>query len=192
MKEEIHQAFPPMYEIIRQATSAAGFTMASDPLTGSLLRTLACSKPASHFLELGTGTGLSTAWILDGMDGLSTLISIDNDESFLQIARSNLGEDSRLKLVVADGGEWIEASGNLRFDFIFADTWHGKYLLTDQTLSMLNPGGLYVIDDMSPQPNWPEGHEQKVSQLLENLEQRKDLQITKMVWSTGIVIAVKK
>lgn len=32
-------------------------------------------------------------------------------------------------------------------DFIFADTWHGKYLMLAEVLDMLNPGGLYIIDD---------------------------------------------
>jgi len=57
-------------------TRAAGFTMASEPLTCSLLRTLAASKPAARFLELGSGTGLSTAWLLDGMDSKSRLTTV--------------------------------------------------------------------------------------------------------------------
>ena len=71
--------FPAAYAEIERATQQAGFTMASDPLTGSLLRTLAASKPGGRLLELGTGTGLSTAWILDGMDTAATLTSVDND-----------------------------------------------------------------------------------------------------------------
>ena len=65
-----------------------GFIMASDILTCSLLRTLAASKPSGKFLELGTGTGLSTSWILDGMDTGSSLISLDNNESCLAIAQT--------------------------------------------------------------------------------------------------------
>jgi len=56
---------------------------------------------------------------------------------------------------------------------------------------MLNPAGFYVIDDMLPQPNWPEGHDEKASKLLDYLDQRKDLTLTKLSWSTGVVIAVK-
>lgn len=74
----------------------------------------------------------------------------------------------------------------------FADTWHGKYLLLDDTLSMLNKGGIYIIDDMLPQPNWPDGHHEKALKLINDLEARVDLQITKQVWATGIIIAVKK
>lgn len=191
MKEEIHQAFPKTYWEIDKATKLSGFTMASDVLTCSLLRTLACSKPGGKFLELGTGTGLSASWILDGMDDESTLTSIDNDPQFLEIAQSFLGDDKRLKLVCTDGAEWVEGSKDQKYDYIFADTWHGKYLLLDEVLSMLNKGGLYIIDDMLPQANWPEGHNQKALHLVSLLEKRDDLLLTKQVWATGIIVAVK-
>src|SRR5688500_17517875 len=192
MIQEIQQALPASYAKILEATAEYGFTMASDILTCSLLRTLAAAKPASKFLELGTGTGLSTAWILNGMDSASMLTSVDNDDTFLEIARTYLGTDSRLRLICRDGGEWIKDNKTQKFDYIFADTWHGKYLMLDEALSMLNVGGFYIIDDMLPQPNWPDGHHEKASKLMRDLENRLDLVLTKQVWATGIVIAVKK
>lgn len=192
MTEEINQKLPKKYTDIDKATKSSGFTMASDVLTCSLLRTLAASKPSGMFLELGTGTGLSTSWILDGMDNDSTLISIDNDPLFLEIAKNNLGFDNRLNLILSDGGKWVEENRSQKFDYIFADTWHGKYLLLDEVLSMLNKGGVYIIDDMLPQPNWPEGHQEKAIKLVAYLEAREDLRLTKQVWATGIIIVVKK
>ena len=192
MTEEINQPFPRAYIEIDVLTKSSGFTMASDVQTCSLLRTLAATKPAGKFLELGTGTGLSTSWILDGMNNNASLISIDNDPTFLEIARSKLGSDNRLQLLQFDGDEWITANADQRFDYIFADTWHGKYLLLDETLSMLNTGGLYIIDDMLPQPNWPGGHDEKARNLIGLLEKRTDLILTKMIWATGIIVAVKK
>ncbi len=192
MTTEIEQPYPSTYLKIDKSTVESGFTMASDIRTCSLLRTLASTKPSGKFLELGTGTGLSTSWILDGMDSSSTLISVDNDPSYLSIAENYLANDKRLSLVNSDGGDWIANNRHLRFDYIFADTWQGKYLLLDETLSMLNDGALYIIDDMMPQPNWPDGHEEKVSKLIEDIEKREDLIITKQNWATGIIIASKK
>jgi len=192
MTDQIQQPYPPDYHHIVSATEKAGFTMASDPLTGSLLCSLAASKPGGRFLELGTGTGLSTSWLLHGMDTVSSLISVDNDQAFLTIAKGFLGNDSRLQLICSDGESWLRSNSKMRFDFIFADTWHGKYLLLEEALQMLKPGGLYVIDDMLPQSNWPEGHDKKALKLLEDLEGRQDLLLTKLTWSTGIVIATKK
>ena len=192
MNEQIHQEFPKAYYTINEATKISGFTMASDVLTCSLLRTLASSKPGGKFLELGTGTGLSTSWILDGMDEKSTLISIDNDETFLNIAKENLGVDKRLRLICTDGGEWIKQNAGKKFSFVFADTWPGKYLLLDEVLDMVEKGGIYIIDDMLPQQNWPTGHAEKAIQLIADLDSRDDIILTKMGWATGIVIITKK
>jgi predicted O-methyltransferase YrrM len=103
-----------------------------------------------------------------------------------------LGHDNRLKLVLSDGEDWINQNNGLKFDYIFADTWHGKYLMLDEVLDMLNIGGLYIVDDMLPQPNWPEGHDVKAINFEKYLESREDLTLTKLNWATGIVIAVKK
>ena len=45
---------------------------------------------------------------------------------------------------------------------------------------------------MLAQPNWPDGHQENVDKLIEYLEQRKDFNLTKMNWLTGIIIATKK
>ena len=192
MTDDINQKIPIAYFDIDIATKESGFTMPSDILTCSLLKTLATSKPSGKFLELGTGTGLSTAWILDGMDSNSSLISFDNEKNLLDIAQKFLGQDVRLKLVLSDGEDWVKNNLGQKFDYIFADTWHGKYLLLDEVLEMLNQGGLYIVDDMLPQPNWPDGHQEKAINFVKYLESRNDLVTTKQNWATGIIIAVKK
>jgi len=191
MTDEAIQNYPTNYVAINEATKQSGFTMASDPKTCSLLKTLAGTKPGGKLLELGTGTGLSTAWILEGMDDSAVLTSIDNDPVFLKIAEDYL-KDNRLSLINQDAGEWIQNNKNMKFDLIFADTWHGKYLMLDEVLNMLNPGGLYILDDMLSQSNWPDGHQEKAMRLLELLDERTDLNLTRQCWATGIVIASKK
>jgi predicted O-methyltransferase YrrM len=190
METEI-QDVPRNYYAIDLATKESGFSMPSEILTCSLLKTMASSKPNGRFLELGTGTGLSTSWILDGMDANSSLISIDNDASLLEIAYKYLGSDKRLQLECVDGESWVLSNVSQKFDYIFADTWHGKYLLLDEVLEMLEIGGLYIIDDMLPQENWPEGHSEKATLLEKTLEGRKDLKLTKLNWASGIKVCVK-
>src|SRR5688572_17160292 len=65
------------------------------------------SISTGKFLEPGTGSGLSASWILDGMDDNSTLVSIDNEPSFLRITQDNLGFDNRLTLTLTDGEKWV-------------------------------------------------------------------------------------
>ena len=166
--------------------------MASEPLVGAMLRTLAASKPGGRFLELGTGTGIATAWLLDGMDGLSTLISVDNDGAVQQVARDFLGADSRLTLVKSGGAEFLERQPPESFDLVFADAMPGKYEVLDSALAVIKVGGFYVIDDMLPQPNWPEGHADKVPVLIERLIANPKFETLPLVWATGVVIAVRK
>jgi predicted O-methyltransferase YrrM len=191
MTQETIYKQPVAYEAIKTDTERHNFSMPSDTLTCSLLRTLAASKPGGKFLELGTGTGLSASWILDGMDTSSKLTSVDNDVDVLVLAQKHL-KDERLNLVCADGNDWISEHAGDQFDFIFADAWPGKYQMLDETLAMLKKGGIYFIDDMLPQSNWPDGHQQKVSALLEDLENRLDINVTQQAWASGIVICVKK
>jgi predicted O-methyltransferase YrrM len=182
---------PTRLSQIMSETARLNFTMASDTLTGSLLRTLAATKPAGDFLELGTGTGIATTWLLDGMDQRSRLISVENDEAVLAVAKKFLGGDRRAGFFLADGAWWLDHAECFRFDLIFADSWPGKYSHLDEAMRLLKRGGLYVIDDMLPQPNWPDGHAQRVDELISILENRKDLVITKLNWSTGIIIGTK-
>jgi predicted O-methyltransferase YrrM len=182
---------PPAWQDINQDTISAGFKLASAPLTGSLLRTLAASKRQARFLELGTGTGLSTAWILDGMDPQSSLISVDNDPTVTQIARKHLGGDPRLTLKTMRGGEFLKEVQGEQFDYIFADTWPGKYKHLELALNLVKVGGFYIIDDMLPQENGAAGHAQKVADLLETLENLSNFNLTKLNWASGLVLLVK-
>lgn len=125
-------------------------------------------------MELGTGTGVSTAWLLDGMDTASKLITVENDNRVVSIAQKYLGHDPRVDFHVEDAGGLIErlSEQNQRFDLIFADTWIGKYAHLEETLNLLKPGSFYVLDDMLPQSNWVSGHENNVKALITTLESR--------------------
>jgi predicted O-methyltransferase YrrM len=155
------------------------------------LRTLAASKPAGKLLEFGTGTGIATSWLLDGMDQESKLITIDQDADSVSVAKKYLGHDDRVTFYTEDAGLWLERSSDHSYDLIFADAMPGKYSHLEAALQLLKVGGLYVIDDMLPQSNWPEGHDANVDQLIAILEKRSDLLLTKMAWSTGVIVAVK-
>ena len=165
--------------------------MNSDVLTGSLLRTLAAAKPAGRMLELGTGCGLGTSWLLDGMDAASTLVSIDTDGRVQSIASEELGGDPRLTLRLQDGGEFLETCRD-QFDLIYADAWPGKYTHLEHALRLLKPGGIWLGDDMLPQPNWPDGHGAKALALLEHFDCLEGFVVTKLHWSTGLIIAVRR
>ena len=185
---------PSVLKDLEEATNAIGFTMGSDHLTGSLLRTLAATKPGGQLLELGTGTGFSAAWMLDGMDASATLVSVDSNEQHTAIPRRYLGHDPRVTFTTMDGTAFIDSAlaQGTRFDLIFADMPPGKFHHLDETLHLLKPGGMYLIDDLLMLTSWEEAHVTRVYRLLATLEARQDMCITKLNWSTGLLVAVRK
>jgi len=183
---------PPAVAALLRDTEALGFRMASEAQTGSLLCCLATAKPGGRLLELGTGTGVGTAWLLAGMDADARLETVDNDEAALAVARKHLARDRRITFHLADGRDFLRERQGQQYDLIFADTWPGKFHDLEAALSLLAPGGLYVIDDLLPQPSWPQRHGAKIPPLMAALEAHQDLSCTRLAWATGIMIAAKK
>lgn len=181
---------PDQLPAIMAATEHAGFHASSEPLTGALLRTLAASKPGGQLLEIGTGAGVGTCWLLDGMDSAATLVTVELDHTVSTIARQHLGSDPRVTFVTADAEPFL-IQLHAQFDLIFADTFPGKFYLLDETLARLKPGGLYVVDDLLPQPTWPDDHQANVNRLVAELTARPDLRTVQLDWASGLMICAK-
>ncbi len=171
---------------------ALGFDMSSDPKVGALLATLAASRPRGRILELGTGAGVGAAWLLHGMDAGASLLSIDTDEAIQGVAREFLAGDPRVQFAIADAGAMLVQAPRNVYDLIFADAWPGKFSHLDEAIAALKPGGLYVVDDLFPQPHWPPGHQATVDAYLARLAARDDLLIAPTDWATGVLIAAKR
>ena len=191
MNEHAFNHRPDVLDAISAETELLGFAMASEPRTGALLAALAASKPGGRVLELGTGTGVGTAWLLSGMDAGSRLDTVDTDSNVVDVARRHLGADSRVTFHVMDGATFINQVPQVRFDLIYADAWPGKFTHLDETLSLLRVGGIYVIDDLLPQANWPEGHAATIPALVDAIERRPGFATVKLSWSSGLMLAVR-
>ncbi|WP_082921935.1 O-methyltransferase [Lewinella sp. 4G2] len=157
---------------------------------GQLLRTLVASKPGGNILELGTGMGLSLAWMVDGLRGGASILSLDNDTQLVDIVSAEI-QNPDVTILTVDGDAWIQQYDGPKFDLIFADTWPGKYRFLEETIDLLAPGGLYVADDMNEQANWPEGHAEKAAKLIETLIDHPKLDCTYLDWSTGVILGTR-
>lgn len=185
-------AQPDSIDQIERETKKLGFDAGSMRETGLFLQTLAASKPGGNILELGTGTGIGTAWLLAGMDGPARLTTVDIDPEAQNVAHRTLGSDPRITFSLEDGEEAIRKFTPGSFDLIFADAWPGKYTLLDETLALVCPGGIYFIDDLLPQPNWPEGHGEKVNALIPYLEALEDFASVYVDAASGLMICTRR
>ena len=182
---------PGVLQLIRERTEALGFDACSDARTGHLLRFCAALRPGGQILEIGTGTGMGAAWLLAGMDGAARLLSVDNDWTAQAVARDVFRDEPRAAFELMDGGDFIATAAAANYDLIFADSWPGKFTHLDETLDLLKPGGLYLIDDLAPQPNWPDGHQPKVDALIAALEADARVSTVRLDWSTGLMLATR-
>jgi len=183
---------PRALAAIQADTTKLGFSMASEPKTGALLAALAASKPGGRLLELGTGTGIGTAWLLAGMDASARLDTIDTDPAVVDVARRHLGSDPRVAFRIEDGAVFLARADAETYDLIYADAWPGKFSHLNEALALLRPGGIYVIDDLLPQPNWPEGHAPKVPVLIDDIERRAEFTTVRLAWASGLMLVVRR
>jgi predicted O-methyltransferase YrrM len=173
-------------------THTMSFNMISEARVGSLLATLAASKAGGRFLELGTGTGHGTAWLLAGMDDASVLDTVDTDHAVVAVAERHLGADGRVRFHVMDGAAFLRDANSGQFDLIYADAWPGKFSHLDEALALLRPGGMYVIDDLLPRANWPDGHASKVAALIDDIGSRDELVTVRLAWASGVMLVVRR
>jgi predicted O-methyltransferase YrrM len=191
-----------MTQALREAAGEIGFTMSSDDLTGGFLATLASSKPGGRFLELGTGVGVGSAQLLSGMDAASTLLTVERSAEQIELAQKHLGRDPRVTFWLGDGLEFLQQP-HVPFDLIFADTWLGKISRPELALDLAPPCGFYITDDM--ELGWKDKADLKPPTsdyllevwtgqraLMELLGTRDDFHHTRLDWSTGLLVCVKK
>jgi predicted O-methyltransferase YrrM len=191
MDEATFQPPPPRLEAILAETRQIGFQSWCWPQVGALLRVMASLKPGGRLLEIGTGTGVGTSWLLDGMDAAARLITVDVNSKVQAVARTHLGTDPRLTILCEDAADFIRREPPNSFDLIFADGGAGKHQLLDEALALLRPGGIYICDDTKPHPMWPPEHAVKIPPLMEALAARKDFRRVYIDWSSGVVVMVK-
>lgn len=181
---------PAIVETLQSEAARHGFEESCAAETGALLRLLAAAKPKGRLLNLGTGFGVSSAWLLDGMSEDAELWTVDIDETGSAIAKTHL--DGRLRVVVEDGATFLKGAQALgqRFDLVFADAMPGKYEHLDLALDLVAPGGFYVVDDLTPTEAWPEGAA-LAPRLVDHLMADPRFVSLKLDWSTGHLLAVR-
>lgn len=179
---------------LRREARNLGFEMSSLAEMGAFLAALAASKPAGRVLELGTGIGLGTTWLLQGMSGDSSLVTVEYEPELARRAAARFGSDRRVTVVAGDAGAYLTqaASSGIQFDLIFADAWPGKFSHRSEALSLVSSGGFYVVDDLHSQATWPEGHQTAVDRFLVEITADDRFEWSAMEWASGILIGTRR
>ncbi|GAA3288474.1 class I SAM-dependent methyltransferase [Dactylosporangium vinaceum] len=173
--------------------TANNFGRSCDPAVGRLLATLAAGLPSrARVLEIGTGVGVGTAWIVSGLLPRTdvSVTSIESDEATAAIARSGQWP-AFVEFKVNDALDYLETPGE-GFDLIFADASGGKTEGLDRTLANLNPRGTLIVDDMTPVEGWPEDFRVKQDGVRRALLADPGLVAVELAHGTGVIIGVRR
>lgn len=155
---------------------------------GQLLSVLAAHLPAStRVLELGTGTGVGTAWIVSGLlprtDVTVTSVELSPENAALAAegdwpAFVDLRQGDALDLL-AEGGA---------YDLVFADAQGGL----DRTIAALRPHGMLVVDDMEPVQEWDDTDRVMQDKVRRSLLPAPELVSAEFAVGSGVILSVRR
>ena len=183
---------PEPVRLAAERAERAGFAMSCDPGAGSLLAVLAAAVPANgRVLELGTGTGAGTAWIVHGLRERDDVevVTVEIDAATAALA-AQYRCPPQVGLLTGDALEVTRRAG--RFDLIFADAQGGKWEGLDATVAALRPGGQLLVDDMTPGEFADEHHARKTAEVRSRLLGHPDLVSVEIAWSSGLILSTRR
>ena len=184
-------AVPPLVAAALDRARQAGFPMSCDHAVGRLLAVLAAHLPeGGRVLELGTGTGVGTAWIVSGLLPREdvTVTSVEKDPRTAALAASE-GWPSFVSLRHGDALEVLAEGGT--FDLIFADAPGGKWERLDLSVAALRPRGLLIVDDMTPEPDWTDSLRATQERVRQALLSAPGLTSAELPVGSGVILSVR-
>jgi predicted O-methyltransferase YrrM len=116
------------------------------PEVQRLLAVLAAGKRCA---ETGTAFGEGAAAIASTA---ASLVTVESDVERAEVAAERLGELDNVELIVGDWREQLP--GRAPFEFLFFDA--GGAEESQAAIDLLLPGGLFVKDDLTPNPPGPD------------------------------------
>lgn len=123
---------------------------AVDEVTGATLRLLAAASGARHVVELGTGAGVSTLWLLRGLHPDGVLTSIDPEPEHQRLAKTGLREagtpSGRVRLIAGRALDVLPRLSDGAYDLVLCDALAVEAVdYLPAALRLLRTGGLVVF-----------------------------------------------
>jgi demethylmenaquinone methyltransferase/2-methoxy-6-polyprenyl-1,4-benzoquinol methylase len=182
---------PPLVAAATSRAGAASFLFSCGPAAGRLLAVLAAHlPPGARVLELGTGAGVGTAWIVSGLLPRTdvTVVTVEQDPQRAALAAQG-DWPGFVDLRVADALAVLAGGGT--FDLIFADAEGGKWEGLDRTIAALGPHGLLVVDDMTPAPGWTSEQHTRQDRVRRTLLTSPLLTTVELGHGSGVMLAAR-
>ena len=172
------------------------------PATGAALRMLAASVAARSVAEIGTGTGVSGLWILDGMGPDGVLTTIDVEPEIQREARrafeSGGRARSRTRVIRGRASDVLPRMAARSYDMVVLDVEpEESAALIDQALRMLRVGGVLAVtralwNDHVADPARRDPATVAARELGKALREHEDLLTSLLPVGDGLLVAVRR
>lgn len=129
-----------------------GLDNSCTPEVGSLLQLFVAAAGPGTVAELGTGCGVGSAWLLSGLHGGQTFVSVESDSVLHQSVAERFGTIPNVTFLC---GGWREALRYMPFQVVFVDVGEAKDAGAEAVVQALAIGGVAVLDDFTPETHWP-------------------------------------
>ena len=129
--------------------------------TQRFIKTLLAEKKPRRVLEVGTAIGFSTLLICEYGPAKLSVVTIENYEKRIPLARENFrraGREEQITLLCGDAEEILPALEG-KFDLIFMDAAKGQYIhWLPQIKRLLPEGGVLLSDNVLQEGDILESH----------------------------------
>ena len=121
---------------------------------GQFLEMITKISNAKNCLEIGRFTGMSTLFLARGIPESGKIVTVDNSDEFLSLAKKYWELDkmsSKIESIIGDGVEVMQSMIDRQqsYDLIFIDADKNNYPnYYELSLSLLVSNGIIIIDNM--------------------------------------------
>lgn len=118
----------------------------------SFLRVMLSIKKPMRILELGTAVGYSAILMSEYIDEKGQIITIENYDKRIPIAKENIkkaGRENVIKLLEGDAMEIMPTLEGDRFDFVFMDAAKAQYIhFLPEVLRLMKKDAVLITDNV--------------------------------------------
>lgn len=171
----------------------------------SFLKVLLQIKAPLRILEVGTAVGFSTILMSTYAPKECKIVTIENYEKRIPIAKENFkkaGKEKQIQLLEGDAKEVLKTLSE-PFDFIFMDAAKGQYInFLPDVLRLLKTGGILLSDNVLQDGDIIESHfaverrsrtiYKRMRQYLYVLKNHELLETSILPLGDGVTLSIKK
>lgn len=171
----------------------------------TFLKVFLAMKQPKRILEVGTAVGFSAIFMAEYDPVEARIVTIENYEKRIPIARENFkraGKEAVVTLLTGDAKEVLPTIGE-PFDFIFMDAAKGQYIhFLPEVLRLLKEGGTLISDNVLQDGDIIESRfavtrrnrtiHKRMREYLYTLTHHEELTTAVLPIGDGITVSVKK